>query len=62
MIRSYLCNVFELLMIIVYNDVDNGIGAKVFTKLTNEDIDDKDLGFSFGGRKVLKQILAEIKV
>ena len=49
-------------MIIVYNDADNGIGAKVFTELTNEDIDDEDLGFSFGGRKVLKRILAEIKV
>ena len=51
---------FEPLMMY---DTDNGIGAKVFTELTNVDIDDKeDLGFSFGGRKVLKRVLAEIKV
>ena len=32
-------------------DTDSGIGAKVFTEMTNEDIDDKELNFSFGGRK-----------
>ena len=42
--------------------IDNGIGANIFTELTNDDINDKDLGFSFGGKKVLKNVLAEIKV
>lgn len=56
------CVMFELLMILCIYDTDNGIGAKVFTELTNEDIDDKDLGFSFGGRKVLKRVLVEMKV
>ena len=32
-------------------DTDSGIGAKVFTEMTNEDIDDKELNFSFGGRR-----------
>ena len=61
--------VVQLLFIIVYliilkfnYDTDNGIGAKVFTEMTNEDIDDKELNFSFGGRKALKKVLADIKV
>ena len=36
---------------------DNGIGAQAFTEMTDTDIDDKELGFTFGGRKILKQVL-----
>lgn len=37
---------------------DNGIGAKVFViDITEADIDSQELGFSFGGRRVLKRIL-----
>ena len=43
-------------------DTDNGIGANVFTEMTNEDIDDKELNFNFGGRIALKKVLADIKV
>ena len=43
-------------------DTANGIGANVFTEMTNEDIDDKELNFSFGGRIALKKVLADIKV
>ena len=40
--------------------IENGIGAKAFKYLTSEDIDDKELGISFGGRKVLKQLLKTV--
>ena len=36
---------------------DNCIGAQAFTEMTDEDIDDKELGFSFGGKKILKRVL-----
>ena len=40
--------------------IENGIGAKGFMDLTSEDIDDKELGISFGGRRVLKRILKTV--
>lgn len=43
-------------------DTDNGIGANVFTEMTSEDIDEKELNFSFGGRIALKKVLADVKV
>ena len=41
---------------------DNGIGAQVFAELTEKDIDGPDLGFTFGGKKILKKVLALVKV
>ena len=35
---------------------ENCIGAKVFMDMTNEDIDSKELNFSFGGKLVLKRL------
>ena len=36
---------------------DNCIGAQAFMEMTDEDIDDKEHGFSFGGKKILKRVL-----
>ena len=44
----------------IQNFIDNGIGAKGFMDLTSEDIGDKELGISFGGRRVLKRVLKTI--
>ena len=44
------------------NFADNCIGANVFSDLTEEDVNDPSLDFSFGGKKLLKKILAKIKV
>ena len=41
---------------------DNGIGAKVFSEMTEEEVNDPSLGFNFGAKKILKRILAGIKV
>ena len=49
----------HVLMIQIF--IENGIGAKAFKYLTSEDIDDKELGISFGGRRVLKRILKTVK-
>lgn len=42
--------------------VDNCIGVKAFAELKEEEINDPGLGFSFGGKKVLKKVLAQVKV
>ena len=55
LIGSYL--LFEIVKF-----VGNCIGAKVFSEMTEEEMDDPSLGFSFGGKKLLKKILARIKV
>ena len=44
------------------NFVGNCIGAKVFSEMTEEEVNDPSLGFSFGAKKILKKILAEMKV
>ena len=36
---------------------DNGIGAQAFLAMTDKDIDNKELGFTFGGRIILRQVL-----
>ena len=36
---------------------DNCIGAQAFMEMTDEDIDGKELDFSFGGKKILKRVL-----
>ena len=54
--------VIMFLLNVYYKLVDNCIGAKAFSDLTEEDVDDPSLGFSFGGKKLLKKILARIKV
>ena len=43
--------------IIMIQLADNCIGAQAFMEMTDEDIDDKELGFSFGGKKILKRVL-----
>ena len=46
-----------------YSSTDNGITAKIFVDLiTDEDIDDPSLNFSFGGKVAIKKVLEEIKV
>lgn len=52
----------QLINIKFVNFVGNYIGAKVFSKMTEEEVNDPSLGFSFGGKKLLKDILARIKV
>ena len=37
--------------------VDNCIGAQAFMEMTDEHIDSKELGFTFGGKLVLKRVL-----
>ena len=44
------------------NFVENCIGAKVFSNLTEEEINDPSLDFSFGGKKLLNMTLVGIKV
>ena len=41
--------------------VDNCIGAQAFMEMTDEDIKDEELGFSFGGKKILKRVLKTLK-
>ena len=36
---------------------DNGIGAQAFMEMTDADIDNKELGFTFGGKIILKRVL-----
>ena len=44
------------------HNTDNGIGAKAFvTALTEDHIDNSELGFTFGGKIVLKRLLVEVK-
>ena len=40
---------------------DNGVVAKVFLELTDEDIEDKQLNISFGGKKILKKLIKQLK-
>ena len=42
--------------------LEHGIGAKVFIKMTEEEICDPELGFTFGGKKTLKGVWKMIKV
>ena len=50
------------ILLLCLNFIDNCIGAKVFSEMTEEEVNDPSLGFSFGAKKILKKILAQIKV
>ena len=40
---------------------DNGVVAKAFLELTEDDIEDKQLNITFGGKKILKKLLKQFK-
>ena len=40
---------------------DNGIIAKAFLELTEDDIENQQLNISFGGKKILKKLLKQLK-
>ena len=40
---------------------DNGIVAKVFLELTEDDIEGPQLNITFGGKKILKKLLKQLK-
>ena len=41
-------------------DAEESINAQVFVMLTEEEL--KELGLSFGGRKILKKLMEEIRL
>ena len=57
-----MCHSGVIITVSWLNFVDNDIGAKVFSQMTEEELNDPSLGFSFGVKKILKMILARIKV
>ena len=57
-----MCHSGIIITVLWLNFVGNDIGAKVFSQMTEEELNDPTLGFSFGVKKLLKMILAKIKV
>ena len=55
-------SVIIIITVLCLNFVDNDIGAKVFSQMTEEELNNPSLAFSFGVKKLLKMILAIIKV
>ena len=55
-------DIIIIITVVCFNFVDNRIGAKMFSQMTEEELNDSCLGFSFGVKKLLKMILAKIKV
>ena len=44
-----------------YFTTDNGIVAKAFLELTEDDIGNQQLNITFGGKKILKKLLKQLK-
>ena len=44
-----------------YFTTDNGIVAKAFLELTEDDIENQQLNITFGGKKILKKLLKQLK-